>query len=128
MIRSAGIRQFVAVLIQRTTGTGEARAGVTLRLLNIVAVQPRVQLLQAEGGRRAVQVNIAAHAAQTRTGFARASMSCVDIKIVMPSSASSRYRRVSVVWVGASTPVNGSSSSSREGPAARARAKRTLWR
>lgn len=42
-----------------------------LRLLNVVAVQPRVQLFQAEGGRRTVQVNIAAHAAQARTGFAR---------------------------------------------------------
>ena len=48
MIRSAGIGQLVAVLIQRTTGTGEARAGVTLRLLNIVTVQPRMQLLQAK--------------------------------------------------------------------------------
>ena len=61
--RSTGIRQLVTVLVQRTTGTGEARAGVALRLLNIVTVQPRVQLLQAEGVRRTIQVNIAAHTA-----------------------------------------------------------------
>ena len=65
IISSAGIGQLVAVLIQRTTGTGEARAGVTLRLLNIVTVQPRMQLLQAKGVRRTIQVNIAAHTAQT---------------------------------------------------------------
>ena len=53
----------MAVLIQRTTGTGESRAGVALRLLNIVTVQPRMQLLQTKGRRRAIQVNIAAHTA-----------------------------------------------------------------
>ena len=61
----------MAVLIQRTTGTGEARAGVALRLLNIVTVQPRMQLLQAKGVRRTIQVNIAAHTAQTRAGLTR---------------------------------------------------------
>ena len=61
----------MAVLIQRTTGTGEARAGVTLRLLNVVTVQPRMQLLQTKGRCRAIQVNIAAHTAQTRAGLAR---------------------------------------------------------
>ena len=44
---------------------------MALRLFNIVTVQPRVQLLQAEGVRRAIQVNIATHTAQARAGFAR---------------------------------------------------------
>ena len=44
---------------------------MALGLLNIVTVQPGMQLLQAKGVRRTIQVNIAAHTAQTRAGLTR---------------------------------------------------------